>query len=102
MKLVDAAEELNITVIEALKELYIKLSEDPDGINVYRRAYEKKIIEAVRKWRKERREWVETAIPAAYNKGLSQAAEDIKRLRKAGAEIPAPTEGVRDTVIMRL
>jgi hypothetical protein len=96
--LTEAAEELTVSIAGALKDLYLNLSEDPDRINSYRRAYEAKVIKAVKKWQKARQEWVKDYMPLAYQLGLKHGQAEISALRKLGVEIPEPTENVNDTV----
>jgi hypothetical protein len=96
--LAEAAEELTITMAEAIRELYVKLIKNPDKIDDYRREYFLKVIKAVKKWSKARQEWVDKHLPAAYQEGLKNAMAEISELRKAGIRIPEPTEGVSETV----
>jgi len=96
--LTEAAEELTISMAEALRELYLSLSRDPNRINSYRITYETKVIKAVKKWQKARQEWVRDYMPAAYQLGLKHGRAEMAALRKMGVDIPEPTENVNDMV----
>jgi hypothetical protein len=94
--LAKAGEEVQLEIAAALKTLYQKIIQDPEGVGRYRRNYESAVKKAIKKWRKARQDFVENSLPAAYNRGLRHADAEIKELRKAGVEIGQADQAISD------
>jgi len=92
----EAAGDLTITIGEALKELYIKLSEDPSDPGRYERAYRAKVNKALAEWKKVREKWVAEELPKAYRLGLAHADREMEALKELGVDIGEPDQEITD------
>ena len=95
--LAEAGDELQLEMAGALKDLYQKIIKDPEGIDRYRRDYERALKKAIKKWRRARQNWVTNILPKAYNRGVQHAEAEIQKAKKQGVKIEEADQYISDT-----
>ena len=91
--LAKAAENLQLEIGVAYRDLLLALVKDPSQISRYRKRYEKSVARALKKWQKARKHWVEVTLPEAYWRGVKHADDEMKELRSLGVNIKEPIAG---------
>lgn len=77
-ELIAYAEIVIYEVSELLKELNNELINDPDSIIYLKKDYQNKVIKIIEKYKENADKWIESAIAAAYIKGIKHSESILK------------------------
>ena len=94
MGLADAGAQVTDDVAGALTELHKALIKDPNNLSQAASLYKKRVAHASREWEKNWQTWADEDLVNSYLQGFQHTELELERLRRAGMDVPPPTQPI--------
>lgn len=89
--LIQAAEDLQLQVAAALRDLWRVAIKDPGQVTGQEREFKQRVEHALHEWTKAWQYWTGETLAQAYAEGIKHTDAELAKLREQGVTVNEPT-----------